>query len=248
MQKTSLPNKKEYNKKTPSTIQDMFNSIAKDYDKGNALLSFQLHKYWNRRLSLAMIKQGQDPEVLLDLCCGTGDIAFSFLKKTKKNKKAILLDFCSKMLAVAKSKTDNLNLFHNNIEYLLADAQQLPLPDLSVNGVTVAYGIRNVKTPETTIKEVFRVLKPGGTFGILELTRPRYPFFRFFHNLYLKRAVPILGKWATSNQSAYQYLCQSIQHFVTPEEIISLLSKSGFHSIKKKSLSGGIATMIIAKK
>lgn len=230
-----------YNKTDPQTIQTMFGSIAKDYDFTNAVLSFQLHRYWNRRLVMEV--EGYEGP-LLDLCCGTGDIAIAFLKRQLKTQTAYLLDFCPEMLAIAQSKADNAH----DIHYIEGDAQAIPLPDNSVGCITIAYGIRNVKDPQKCFDEAWRVLKPGGVFSILELTRPRNRFLRFGHSLYLKTVLPILGKLITTNREAYRYLCSSIKTFLSPNDLSHMLTTSGFSHIEEIPLSLGIATIITTVK
>lgn len=236
-----------YNKNDPATIKKMFNNIAKQYDKTNAILSFRMHKHWNRTLINKAILPSQ-PEVLLDLCCGTGAVAFEYLKKREHPSKVYLLDFSEKMLECAKSQAMKEDFAHHEIHYLQADAQVIPLLNHSVNCVTMAYGIRNIKNPNLCIKDIYRVLKPGGTFGILELTQPTHPMMQFFHSLYLKNLLPILGKLVTSNIEAYQYLCHSIQTFIPPSELKDLMENQGFQQIEKHSLFGGVATVLVGRK
>lgn len=239
-----------YNKKQPETIQAMFGSIAKTYDRTNAALSFFLHRYWNKRLVHAVLKNRVTvPDTLLDLCSGTGDISFNFLQQTSKDSHVYLLDFCEEMLHCAKEKAQKLQWNHTpKFTYIHADAQKIPLPDHCVDCVTVAYGIRNVTDPETCVKEVLRVLSPGGTFGILELTQPMQPILRFGHKIYLQNLMPILGWCFSANQQAYQYLCNSIKTFILPAELEYMLIKSGFEKTSTISLSGGIATILLGKK
>lgn len=232
-----------YNKNQPDSIKEMFGSIATQYDKTNAILSFQMHRWWNRQLIKMMPTQ---MNVLADLCCGTGEIAQGYLKNFRSAKKAYLIDFCPEMLACARTK--RLESGRHAIDYITADVQAIPLQDASVDAATVAYGIRNVKEPPKFISEVYRILQPGGTFGILELTRPEHPVLRSGHDFYLRRLLPLVGKLATSNKGAYEYLCNSIQHFCKPENLESVMRQEGFIDIRRKSLMGGIATIIIGKK
>lgn len=237
-----------YRKDSPHTIQSMFNSIANRYDFTNAVLSFSLHKHWNRAL-IRQVRQKSEPHVLLDLCSGTGDIAFDYLRTTPCSCQAYLVDFSSEMLENAKRKANQFNFnSSHHISYIEADVQHLPLPNQLANCATMAYGIRNVQDPACCMREVFRVLKPGGCFGILELTRPRYRVLRLGHQFYLRTCMPFLGKWLTDNKQAYQYLCQSIQTFVAPEELQNLLEKTGFIRTQCHSLTGGIATIIMGYK
>lgn len=237
-----------YHKDSPSTIQSMFNSIAKRYDLTNAVLSFSLHKRWNRAL-ISFMRTNTSPHVLLDLCSGTGDIAFEYLHTASVPCRTYLIDFSSEMLEYAKRKEPHC-CFHSShqLAYIEADVQRLPLPDQFADCVTIAYGIRNVQNPALCMQEVFRVLKPGGSFGILELTRPHSRLLRLGHHIYLRTWLPLLGKWLTDNQQAYKYLCQSIQTFIAPEELKNLLTANGFISTQCHSLTGGIATLLIGHK
>ena len=239
-----------YNKKQPETIQAMFGSIAKSYDRTNAALSFFLHRYWNKRLVREVVNGAKaHPTTLLDLCSGTGDISFSFLQQTTRNTNVYLLDFCEEMLECAKQKALNSQWKHSpNLTFIQADAQKIPLPNACVDSVTIAYGIRNVTNPEKCVRDVLRVLRPGGTFGILELTQPTQPVLRLGHKIYLQHVMPVLGKCFTANQQAYEYLCNSIKTFVLPKDLEHMLIRSGFVETKRIPLSGGIATILTGKK
>jgi demethylmenaquinone methyltransferase/2-methoxy-6-polyprenyl-1,4-benzoquinol methylase len=225
----------------------MFGSIAKRYDRTNAILSFQMHRFWNSQL-IKEVTDAHNPESLLDICCGTGEIAFSYLKRSKHPKKIYMLDFCEEMLDCAKIKGESHLFKPHQISYIQGDAQQIPLEAKSVQCATVAYGIRNVQDPKKCIMEVFRVLKPGGTFGILELTEPSNCILQIGHQIYLKVILPIIGRMLTSNKQAYQYLCNSIQSFVKPGELEIMLKEAGFVKTMQKPLAGGIATIIYGKK
>lgn len=238
-----------YRKDSPESIQAMFNQIAKRYDRTNAVLSFSLHKKWNRTLVHHIQQCASTQPILLDLCAGTGDIAFNFLRTAKSPCQAYLIDFSSEMLEYAKHKATRFSSSNpHQLVYLEADVQQLPLPTELADCATMAYGIRNVQNPARCIRDVFRVLKPGGCFGILELTRPSSRFLRLGHQLYLRTLMPMLGKCLTNNQQAYQYLCQSIQTFIAPEELENLLNCNGFIHTKRYPLAGGIATILIGHK
>lgn len=234
-----------YSKNNPESIQTMFSTIAKRYDRANAVLSLQMHKKWNAEL-VRRVSGSSSSGLLLDLCSGTGDIAFTYLKENKG--KAVLLDFCFDMLSCAKEKAENFKVLDQVESFIQADAEKIPLKDNSVSHVTIAYGIRNIKNPENCIKEAFRVLKPGGVFGILELTRPKSALMRMGHQIYLRTALPLLGKWMTSNADAYQYLCNSIHQFIAPEKLASMLSQAGFQDTCQIPLTFGIATIITGLK
>lgn len=236
-----------YRKDNPTSIQNMFGSIAKKYDRTNAILSLQMHRYWNSQL-IHQVTDAHNPESMLDLCAGTGEIAFSYLKKSKQPKKIYLLDFCEEMLQCARLKGQSDAFSPHKISYIQADAQSIPLDSESVHSATVAYGIRNIQNPKKCIDEVYRVLKPGGAFGILELTQPKNPILKFGHQAYLKGILPLVGRLITSNKQAYEYLCNSINAFVKPDVLEAFLKESGFIQTMKKPLAGGIATIIYGKK
>ncbi len=225
----------------------MFNSIAKGYDRANAALSFSFHKKWNQIL-WNEIHSKTPSSPLLDLCCGTGESSLPYLLQQQHPMKAVLLDFSEGMLACAKQKGSDARLHHHQIQYMQADAQSIPLPEASMQSVIMAYAIRNVQDPFCSLSEIFRVLMPGGTIGILELTRPKNPFLRWGHSLYLRTFLPLMGRWITSNQEAYAYLNQSIHSFIEPKHLAQHLSEIGFLEIQIKPLSGGIATLFLGKK
>ncbi|NGX54318.1 MAG: Demethylmenaquinone methyltransferase [Chlamydiae bacterium] len=147
------------------------------------------------------------------------------------------------MHEIAKKKGEKLK---DRFEMICAEAQKITRPDISVDGVTIAYGIRNVQDPRKCCAEVRRVLRPGGLFGILELTRPSNPLLRMGHWAYLHTLLPILGKCIAHNHDAYRYLSQSIGSFLAPSELIKKLKESGFDKIEKRPLTGGIATLLLA--
>jgi demethylmenaquinone methyltransferase/2-methoxy-6-polyprenyl-1,4-benzoquinol methylase len=232
-----------YNKNRPQTIQSMFNSIAKRYDRTNAVLSFYLHKQWNCEL-VKRVQSQQTSHTLLDLCAGTGDIAFHYLQQMKTPCQAYLVDFSSEMLACAEEKAKYLSSTNHSIQYILADVQRLPLSNQTIDCATMAYGIRNIHHPLQALQETFRILKPGACLGILELTRPDNKFLRIGHQLYLKIVLPIVGKWLTANKDAYQYLRNSIHTFIPPQELEDLVKTAGFINTGRYPLAGGIATII----
>lgn len=229
-----------YQKSAPETIQAMFASIAQNYDRGNTIFTFGLHKKWNQQL----IELFSHTKCLLDLCAGTGEIAFGFLKK-KQHSEAILLDFCAEMLAIAQKKGSP---FNDRFEIIQGDAQSIPLTDASVDGVSISYGIRNVQEPEKCFREVYRVLAPGGHFGILELTRPSSRLIRTGHRFYTRLIIPTLGKLTAKNKEAYEYLANSVETFASPDTLEASLRKTGFQQIHRRPLLGGISTLFSAKK
>lgn len=232
----------------PESIQELFDNIAERYDSTNCVLSFNLHRIWNERL-INSLPQILPENILVDLCSGTGDIALCYLHKAKHTCTITCVDFSSHMLKVAKKKMNEDPICSSHrIHFLQADVQKLPLQNCITDCVTMAYGLRNVHDPFLGIQEAFRILKPGGTFAILELTRPTNRLLKCLHHLYLRYVIPLVGKWFTSNQNAYIHLYRSIQSFLSPQEIEKLFEQVGFSEIQCQSLSGGIATIITGKK
>ncbi len=229
-----------YKQSAPETIQAMFASIAPNYDLANARISFGLNRYWNQQL----IHSIGSAKSLLDLCAGTGEIAFGYLKKNPEAE-AILLDFCPEMLAVAQTKGA---AFRERFEIVQGDAQAIPLSISSIDAVSIAYGIRNVKDPEKCFQEVYRVLKPGGRFGILESTRPTAPLPKLGHRCYTRFILPFLGKLTAKNMEAYKYLASSVEVFSSPSVLMHSLRTVGFQNIQSKPLSFGAATLLTATK
>jgi len=245
-----LPMKKmtNYTKAQPKSIKALFNNIAKRYDFTNSVISFNLSKRWNRKIADYASQKSSESFSMLDLCSGTGEVAFECLKKTSHQSKAYLLDFSSEMLKIAQEKSDQTYLKQHGIEYIEADAQEIPLSNEIIDFSTIAYGIRNIHDPAKCFQEVYRVLKPGGCLAILELTRPNNRLLRFGHKVYLTLGLPLIGKLLTSDKNAYEYLCQSIDNFISPKEIEKLLIDKKFERVKSIPLAGGIATIILAYK
>ncbi len=236
-----------YNKNHPDSIKKMFGSIAKRYDKVNAILSLNMHKRWNKKL-VDFLPPPTVEHTLLDLCCGTGDVAFSYLAMASIRQRVIMVDFCREMLDCAVEKAESLKLNHHQIEVIQADVQSLPLKDHEVSCAAIAYGIRNVQDPLKCFKEVFRVLKPGGTLGLLELVSPTHKIIRLGHKLYLKTILPLVGRWVAANQDAYEYLCESIPKFTSSHNLHELLITAGFSSVKEIKLAFGAAALLVAVK
>lgn len=237
-----------YQKEQPNSIKALFNDIARQYDVTNRVISLNMSKKWNQQLAHLAGTSRKTAYTLLDLCAGTGEVAFECLKGAPFGSLAYLLDFSPEMLAIAKKKAKELPLKKRQLRYLEADAQKIPLASKSIDYATMAYGIRNVKDPSKCFEEVYRVLKHGGNFAILELTRPQNRFLKLGHQLYTHWIMPLFGKLLTRNKEAYNYLCKSVQHFISPTELEKLLSAKGFNQVRSHSLAGGIATIIVARK
>lgn len=230
----------QYDKTNPLTIRALFNGIAPRYDFGNAVLSGNLHRLWNARLVAHVL--ATNPEQILDLCSGTGEITKGMICK-KPDSSYTLVDFSEEMLEVAKKR-----LKAPSIHFCQADAEALPIADNSFDAATCAYGIRNIQNRDKAFAELYRVLRPGACVAIAELTRPRGSMLNTLHRLYLRTMVPLIGRAITSNEQAYKYLCSSIEAFVPPEQIVDELKMAGFCAVEAKPQTFGIATLFFAKK
>lgn len=237
----------KYDKSNPKSIALLFDDIAKNYDLGNSLMSWNIHTRWNKKL-VEKLFSNTPTEHFLDLCAGTGAITESAFKYHKKSKmslpKTTLVDFSENMLKVAKSRLENRHPF---IEFCCHDAEDLPFANDTFDRVAIAYGIRNVNDVDKCFDSVFRTLKPGGVFGILELVKPKNSLLQKLHGLYLKMLIPLIGKFCTSNKDAYEYLNQSIKNF-SVSTIVQKLQRAGFSDIEAIPLTFGTASLILCKK
>lgn len=237
-----------YDKKTPGSIEAMFDDIAGSYDKCNAVLSFRLHHRWVNTLVQRLLLPSE-PHTLLDLCGGTGDVAFRYLSDCTSSKEVTLLDFSAEMLQVARQRLQEEPWAdRHQVTFLKADAQNIPLLEGSFEAATMAYGIRNLPDPRQGCAEACRVLKTGGRFSILELTRPSNPILRWGHSVYLQSILPRIAGTLSRNREAYEYLSRSINTFMPADELVSILESGGFVQPRVIPLLGGVASIITAIK
>lgn len=216
----------------------MFDVIAPTYDEVNAILSLGIHTLWNR----TFVRMLGPATHLVDLCAGTGKVALHYIQRYP-SATATLVDFSSGMLDIVKHNHPNAPF-----TYIEGDITKLPLPSSSETLMSMAYGLRNLVEPENTLKELSRVLIPGGILGILELTAPpRYHPLHFLHTCYLSTIVPWIGRYY-QHGSAYAYLSESIQKLPQDRTLETLFQSEGFHVEKKKKLLFGSATIWILKK
>ncbi|MDE1155435.1 MAG: bifunctional demethylmenaquinone methyltransferase/2-methoxy-6-polyprenyl-1,4-benzoquinol methylase UbiE [Acidobacteriaceae bacterium] len=205
-------------------VQAMFNHIAPKYDLLNHLISMGLDRHWWRKTARAFHPVLQNPRAqILDLCCGTGDQTAALAKKRPANSEPITgLDFSSEMLARARAKFPA-----NNILWVEGDAMHLPFPDASFDLVTAAFGFRNLTDYAGGLREIARVLRPGGQIGILEANQPEGAS-AVIYNLYFSRIAPLIGGLISGDRSAYKYLPDSVRRFPRPPRMLSLMQQAGF--------------------
>src|SRR5580765_227915 len=219
-------------------VREMFAGIAGRYDLLNHVLSLNIDKRW-RRLVANELRDvlGREDATVLDVACGTGDLSIELSKNAKV--KIVGTDFCRPMLAVASEK----NIAGTAIPYIEADAMTLPFADASFDGVTIAFGLRNLPNFENGLKELNRVLKPGGKLAILECSHPPMPVFRQLYHFYFTRILPRIGALVSGSRCAYEYLPDSVTKFPEQEKLAALMESTGFGQVKYRNLTGGIAAI-----
>ncbi|NQU50630.1 MAG: bifunctional demethylmenaquinone methyltransferase/2-methoxy-6-polyprenyl-1,4-benzoquinol methylase UbiE [Planctomycetes bacterium] len=216
----------------------MFSEIAPKYDFLNRLLSFGIDRRWRRhtrrRLDLA------PNSTLLDLCCGTGDLALEFAQNQVQVWGA---DFTYPMLPLAKQKADSKQL---NIHWAQANAQALPYADESFDAITIAFGIRNVFEPKVALGECIRVLKPGGKLAILEFFPISSRIWGTCFRIYFHHILPVIARIVRAGRTgAYRYLPESVASFATVEQFQNWMQEAGFEECNQQALSGGVARLVM---
>ncbi len=208
----------------------MFTRIAPRYDLLNHLLSFSFDRIWRRRTARRVRHILARPGArALDLCCGTGDLTFALHRAAGANGAQIVgSDFAHPMLTRALQKNPRA------ITFAEADALQLPFSDASLDLVTNAFGFRNLANYEAGLREVRRVLKPGGTVAILEFAAPEFAPFRAVYDFYFQRLVPRIGGAISGNREAYSYLPVSVARFPSPAELRAMMTRVGFREARSE--------------
>jgi demethylmenaquinone methyltransferase/2-methoxy-6-polyprenyl-1,4-benzoquinol methylase len=227
-------------------VQEMFGRIAPRYDLLNHLLSLDVDKIWRRRVARKFSAALRNPNArILDLCCGTGDLAFALRREAQTGAEIIGSDFVPEMLIRARAKASAAGAA---VEFVEADALHLPFPDASFDLVTCAFGFRNLANYERGLQEIRRVLKPGGAAGILEFAEPPGKLFGALYRFYFRHILPRLGGLISGNSSAYAYLPSSVSKFPPPEELNSQFERAGFADVEFERWTGGIITLHVARK
>jgi demethylmenaquinone methyltransferase/2-methoxy-6-polyprenyl-1,4-benzoquinol methylase len=217
-------------------VREMFTQIAPSYDSLNHILSLQIDRLWRLRTAkrLRPILQGEDA-VVLDLCCGTGDLALALRHAAKGKAHIIGVDFAHTMLVRARAKSI-VGSSHSGMPAPLplplaeADALRLPFAGQSFDLVTTAFGFRNLANYEAGLREIHRVLKPGGTIAILEFTEPPDNILGNLYRWYFRTVLPRIGAWLSGDRTAYTYLPKSVSRFFRPRELAAAMSAAGYQS------------------
>ncbi|MFO0810831.1 MAG: bifunctional demethylmenaquinone methyltransferase/2-methoxy-6-polyprenyl-1,4-benzoquinol methylase UbiE [Gemmataceae bacterium] len=237
---TSLLDKRE------EKIRRMFGAIAPRYDLLNHLLSLNVDRYWRSRTTRLVPPIGTDP--ILDLCTGTGDLAFAYDRAAKGQVEVIGADFCRPMLERAVVKASQRGVA-DRVRFAEADAQALPFPNDSFQIVCVAFGLRNVTDTDRGLAEMVRVAKPGGRVAILEFSKPRDPVFGPLYRFYFRHILPRVGQLCSrSPDQAYSYLPASVLEFPDYEALTAKMETHGLRDAHFHPLTFGIATLYVGTK
>ena len=215
-------------------VREMFAKISPRYDLLNHLLSANIDSRWRRRVVRRLTPLLTKDARVLDVGCGTGDLSIELFEKTSARVTGI--DFCRPMLKLAKAKAPRL-------AFIEGDALRLPFADASFEGLTIGFALRNLASVEEGLRELLRVLKPGGVVAILEFSHPVVPVFRRLVGFYNWRLVPWIGGLLSGSRGAYEYLPDSISKFPDQEMLAGMMRAAGFEEVCFENLSGGIAAL-----
>ena len=226
----------------------MFSLVSPSYDIINRISTFGFDQIWRKRAAKECLKN--EPEQILDLCCGTGDLSVELSKKASAGAKIIALDFSENMLNIAREKV--LKRGFANVDFFHADVADMPFTDNYFDAIGISFAFRNLTyhNPDSNkfLQEILRVLKTGGRFVIIETSQPENILFRKLFHIYLKLIVPALGGLISGRYKAYRYLGQSAIHYYNSEEVRRILLSAGFSSVTSKGYLSGISRIYISLK
>ena len=217
-------------------VQDVFDRVYDRYDLMNDFMSLGIHRIWKKNLINMMSPNFN--KSLIDVACGTGDIGKLFLDNTNINSKITCVDPNNGMIKKGREKLSK----YNNIKWVIAPAENLPIHDNSFDYYTISFGLRNTKDLNKSLSEAYRVLKSGGRFLCLEFSKIQNSNLDFIYKNYSK-LIPIIGNIIVGEKEPYEYLVKSIENFVNQEELISLMKNNNFEKCSYRNLSGGIVSI-----
>lgn len=234
--------------KGPDTdrIESMFDSIAVDYDRLNHLLSLGIDRTWRRR-ALKWIVDGEGPHKVLDIACGTGDFSIAIARKGGEGAEVTGVDLSEGMLKVMEKKVEEAGLT-GRISCEQGNCEKMRFGDGGFDRATVAFGIRNFENREVALREILRVLKPGGRLVILELSVPSNIVLRWCYKVYFMNILPCIGGLISGDKAAYKYLPASVLKFPGKKEWMATMEECGFRNVSHKAFTFGICRMYIGEK
>jgi demethylmenaquinone methyltransferase/2-methoxy-6-polyprenyl-1,4-benzoquinol methylase len=225
-------------------VEQMFDTISSNYDDLNRVISMGSDVKWRKKV-IKMVAE-RNPESILDIATGTGDLAIKFASLSQATR-IVGLDLSEGMLSVANNKVAGKDL-STTIEFIQGDSEALPFETESFDAITVSFGIRNFENLEKGLSEIYRVLKQNGIFVILETSVPNKTPFKQGYNFYAKRVLPLIGKLFSKDKVAYTYLSESASVFPYGEKLNNILRKIGFIEVKNEPQTFGVATIYSATK
>ena len=226
----------QYLQNKKGLVQNVFNKVYDQYDLMNDIISLGVHRKWKKNLINMM-----NPSInqnLIDVACGTGDIAKIFLDNVNQNAEITCIDPNLGMVKKGKEKLKDFK----SLKWLISSAETLPVGNNEFDFYTISFGLRNTKDLNKTLKEAYRVLKPGGRFLCLEFSKIQNANLNLIYKNYSK-FIPIIGKIVVGDKKPYEYLIKSIEDFVNQEELIDLMKENNFKECKYRNLSGGIVSI-----
>ena len=217
--------------KKPQQVAEMFDGVAKNYDKANDLLSFGSARIWRKKV--AKLVNSQPGQTILDLAAGTGSSSIVFLRDGVK---VVAADFSRGMLEEGRRR-------HPELEFVFADAANLPFADQEFDTVTISFGIRNVEKTEVALGEMLRVLKPGGKLVVCEFSRIPNRYLHSLYRFYLRNILPTLSALVSKTPEAYSYLAESIDAWPSQKELVKIIETAGFESVSYLNQTFGIVAI-----
>ena len=226
----------QYLQNKKGLVESVFDQVHDKYDLMNDFMSLGIHRFWKKDL-LNMMNPSNNQK-LIDVACGTGDIANLYLKNVSKDSHITCVDPNESMIKKGKEKLSKFN----NLKWIVAPAEELPINQNSFDFYSISFGLRNTKNLSKTLSEAYRVLKPGGRFLCLEFSKIQNPGLDFIYKNYSK-LIPTIGKFVIGEKKPYEYLVKSIENFINQDQLIDLMKKNGFKKCRYRNLSGGIVSI-----
>tara|TARA_A100001015_G_scaffold683_1_gene932 strand:+ start:10 stop:717 length:708 start_codon:yes stop_codon:yes gene_type:complete len=226
----------QYLQNKKGLVEGVFDQVFDKYDLMNDFMSFGIHRLWKKNLINLM--NPSKNKSLIDVACGTGDIGKLYLDNTNINNNITCIDPNKGMITKGKKKLVN----YKNINWIISGAEKLPIKSNLFDFYTISFGLRNTKDLNKTLSEAYRVLKPGGRFLCLEFSEIQNENFKFIYKQYSK-LIPLIGKYVVGREEPYKYLLESIENFISQDELLDLMSKNKFQNCNYKNLSNGIVSI-----
>ena len=226
----------QYLQNKKGLVENVFDQVYDQYDLMNDLMSLGIHRIWKKNL-LNMMNPSANQN-LIDVACGTGDIAKIYLKYVDREANITCIDPNELMIGKGKEKLSE----YKNLEWIISAAEKLPVSDNKFDFYTISFGLRNTKNLNKALSEAYRVLKPGGRYFCLEFSKIQNSNLDFIYKNYSK-LIPIIGQFVVGEKEPYEYLIKSIEQFINQEELIQLMKNNKFQNCSYRNFSGGIVSI-----